>query len=198
MSQSVSAARKPGRPRDEAIDAAILDATIDELIERGFLGLTMEAIAARAGVAKTTLYRRWPGTDELALEAMRSFTPRGVLDAPDASARDTLMFLLDGMRRTWADPRYGALMRRVAADGTGREALYRHFREKLIGPHVQRMTQALQRAVDEGLIRPDVDLAWVRQLMVSPIMAAALTHKDRVSRAQLEFALDTVLAGLRP
>ena len=190
-------ARRPGRPRSEVVDAAIRAATIEELIERGFRALSMEAIAARAGVAKTTLYRRWPGTQELALDAMRSFD----VDAdapPDGSARDALLFLLDRMRRTWSDPRYGALMRRAAADGTQQPEVYRQCRDRLIAPRVRAMDDVLRRAVDEGLISPDVDLGWVRQLLAAPIMAAVLTHKERVTRAQVEFTLDTVLRGLAP
>jgi AcrR family transcriptional regulator len=192
-----AAVRRPGRPRSEVIDAAIREATIDELIERGFLGLSMEAVAARAGVAKTTLYRRWPGTQELALDAMRAFD----IDAgvpPDGSTRDALLYLLERMRRTWSDPRYGALMRRVAADGTAQPEVYRQCRDRLIAPRIRVMEDVLRRAVDEGLIRPDVDLRWVRQLLGAPVIAAVLTLKERVTRAQLEFTLDTVLRGLAP
>jgi AcrR family transcriptional regulator len=193
-----TARRGPGRPRDEAIDAAILEATVDELIERGFPGLSMEAIAARAGVAKTTLYRRWASTTDLAMDAMRALK-QGESQPPQAdSARATLLFLLDRMRRTWADPRYAALMRRVAADGTCHPELYRQCRDRLIAPSVSLMNAALRQAVDEGLIRTDVDLAWARQLLVAPIMSAVMTHRTRVTRAQLEFTLDTVLAGLAP
>jgi hypothetical protein len=56
----------------------------------------------------------------------------------------------------------------------------------------------LQTAVDAGLIRRDVELEWIRQLLVAPILSAALTHRDRVTQAQVEFIVDTVLAGLRP
>jgi AcrR family transcriptional regulator len=193
------AARRPGRPRDESIDAAILDATIDELIERGYLALSIEGIAARAGVAKTTVYRRWPSLDDLVLQAMRSVEGGGDdREAPPGSVRDELLFLLDRMRRTWADPRYAALMRRAAADGTSRPEIYGSFRDRLINPRLAQMHQVLRRGVKEGLIRPGVDLEWVRQAMASPILALSLTHKERVTRAQLEFTIDTVLAGLAP
>ena len=109
--------RGPGRPRSESIDAAILQATTDELIERGFLAASMESIAARAGVAKTTLYRRWPNTTELAVAAMRSFET-DTLDVPPGSVRDNLIWLITQMGRKWSDPRWAALMRRVAADGS--------------------------------------------------------------------------------
>ncbi|NGN68951.1 TetR/AcrR family transcriptional regulator, partial [Streptomyces sp. A7024] len=62
--------RRSGRPRSAAADRAILDATRAALVELGWSGLTMSDVAARAGVAKTTLYRRWPGKNELVVEAV--------------------------------------------------------------------------------------------------------------------------------
>jgi AcrR family transcriptional regulator len=186
-----------GRPRDAAIDTAILDATVTELVERGFVALSMEAVAARAGVAKTTIYRRWPNTAELGLDALRSFE-EDALEPPPGSVRDQLVWLLDGMRRKWGNPEYGAIMRRVAADGTAQPDLYRECRDRLITPHRRRLAAVLRRGVEQGLIRSDAELSWVRSLLVAPIMAATLTLKDRVSRAQLEANVDTVLRGLAP
>jgi AcrR family transcriptional regulator len=188
--------RRPGRPRDEALDSAILDAAVEELIERGVRGLSIEAVAARAGVAKTTLYRRWSTTNELVMDAMRALRADDAEPPPEGPAREKVLFLLDRMRRSWSDPQYGALMRRVAADGTHHPEIYRQCRDRLIAPEVALMKAALAQAVDEGLIRPGVDLAWVRQMLTAPLMSAVLTHKARVTKAQLEFTLDTVLAGL--
>ncbi|MCW2496109.1 TetR/AcrR family transcriptional regulator [Jatrophihabitans sp.] len=194
---SVAVTRGPGRPRSEEIDAAILQATIDELIERGFLGASMESIAARAGVAKTTLYRRWPNTTELTIAAMRTFDADDA-EPPAGTVREQLLWLIHRMRRKWGDPRFAAMMRRVAADGSAQPEMYRSARDRLVGPHSARMTAVLQRAIDEGLIRPDLDLEWARQLLVSPVMAGALTLKDKVSAKQIELTVDTVLRGLAP
>lgn len=196
----MTSAVRRGRPRDEAIDAAILAAAVDELTERGFLSFTMEAVAARAGVAKTTVYRRWPGgTHELALEAMRSLRSAECEEPPPGSSpRDEILYLLDGMRRTWTDRRYAMLMRRVSADGSIRPDEYRSVRDRLVAPHVSRLSQAVKRARDEGLIRTDADLVSVRQLLTSPILAAAFTHNERTTRAQLAFVVDTVLRGVAP
>ena len=186
-----------GRPRDEAIDAAILEATIEELIERGFAGLSMEAIAARAGIAKTTLYRRWPAAKELAIAAMQSFQQE-VDRPPEGTVRDQLVCLIDAMRRKWNDPRYGAIMRRITGDAVANPEMYKQGRDRIITPHIRLMDEVLHRAVDEGLIRDGTDLIWVRQLMTSPIMAATLTLRERVTRAQIEDTVDTVLRGLAP
>src|SRR5437867_135065 len=57
--------RRRGRPRDVRVEAAVIEATLEEIKEKGLGGATMEAIAARAGVGKTTLYRRWPNKEVL-------------------------------------------------------------------------------------------------------------------------------------
>ncbi len=190
-------ARRPGRPRSEAIDAAIREAALEELVDRGLGSLSMEAVAARAGVAKTTLYRRWPGAVELILDAMRSLYADDE-PPPPGPARHVLLFLLERMRRTWSSPRYGAIMRRVAADGTQQPEVYRYCRDHLAGPRINLMNDALEQGVTEGLIRPDADLDWVRLMITAPIMASVLTHGERVTRAQVEVTLDTVLRGLAP
>lgn len=189
--------RAPGRPRNEAADAALLAAAVDELIERGFIAASMESVAARAGVAKTTLYRRWPNMHELALAAMQTFE-QPTDEPPAGSVRDQLLWLLDGMRRKWGDPRYAAMMRRVAADGTSQPDLYRRTRDRLVGRHVRALNAVIRRGIAEGVIREDVEVEWVRQLLVSPIMARMFTLNDRLSRQQLELTVDTVLAGLAP
>jgi len=191
--------RRPGRPRDESINVAILDATVDEMIEKGMDGMSMEGIAVRAGVAKTTVYRRWPSIEELCIAAIgRLGSDADPVEPTGRSARDELLAQLERMRRKWTNERYGAVMRRAAADATANPDLYARARERIVAPHIAAMNRTLQRAVDEGVIRPGVDLDWVRQLLTAPILAATMTLKSRVSRAQLEFTLDAVLNGLAP
>ena len=64
------AARRPGRPRSERAERAILDAALELFAESGVGGVCMEAVAARAGVGKATIYRRWPGKEDLLLDAL--------------------------------------------------------------------------------------------------------------------------------
>jgi len=193
----MSAPARRGRPRDEAAHAAILTAAVDELINRGFAALSIEGVAARAGVAKTTIYRRWPSAADLALDAMRTFEA-DLTETPEGSVRDQLVWLIDGMRRKWNDPTYRAIMRRVTGDGIAHPEAYRQARGKLISPHLEALHAVLRRGVEEGLVRPDLDIGWIRQMMTAPIMTATLTFKERVSKAQIEATIDVVLRGAAP
>ena len=78
-----TAARKPGRPRDARADRAILEATLELASEQG-LGLSMDAVAARAGVSKATIYRRWASKEALVLDAWRELV--GPMPVPDTGS----------------------------------------------------------------------------------------------------------------
>ena len=98
-------ARRPGRPRSERAEQAILDATIEAIGERGIEGVRCDDVAARAGVGKATLYRRWPGKEDLLIAAFAAM--RRPLPAPGgASVRADLITLLTVVAADADDPRY--------------------------------------------------------------------------------------------
>src|SRR6516164_9360358 len=81
--------RRPGRPRSEQAEQAIIEATLDLFGEQGFEGVCIEAVAARAGVGKATIYRRWPNKQELLLAALSSM--KSPIPEPTGSVRDDLV-----------------------------------------------------------------------------------------------------------
>src|ERR1700692_2821948 len=88
--------RRPGRPRSEQAEQAIIEPPLDLFAEQEFEGVCVEAVAARAGVGKATIYRRWPNKEELLLAAL------GSLKSPypepaGGSARDDLVAMLTVM-----------------------------------------------------------------------------------------------------
>src|SRR5215469_8174924 len=90
------AVKRPGRPRSEKTDQAILDAALDAFAECGVEGVRCEDVAARAGVSKATIYRRWPGKEELLIAALAAL--KGPLPTPRGeSARDDLIAMIDVM-----------------------------------------------------------------------------------------------------
>src|SRR4051794_7036973 len=100
---AVAAARRPGRRRDEAKDDAILLATRELLAERGFDGMTMDAVADRAGAGKATVYRRWPSKVQLTIDAIvcGRGVPLSADDVPDTgSLRSDLLAVRFGRPRS--------------------------------------------------------------------------------------------------
>ena len=90
--------RRPGRPRDARADRAILEATLELAAEFGPLGLSMDAVAERAGVSKATIYRRWSSKEALLLDAWRELA--GAIPVPDSGVlRDDLRVLYAGLCR---------------------------------------------------------------------------------------------------
>ncbi|HEY3630143.1 MAG TPA: TetR/AcrR family transcriptional regulator [Jatrophihabitantaceae bacterium] len=197
MAATVPVEKRRGRPRDAGADEAILDAAVDLLAEQGFLALSIEAVAARAGVAKTTVYRRWPNKDELLLDAVGCIKGPPV-DAPGESVRSDILWMLIRMRDGWFKGRFGRLMARLAVDGLERPDLYREGRARYVAPRQAVMRGIIQRGIDDGSIRAGVDPDWVMALLTSPVISAAFTHQDAPSNRQLEFIVDTVLRGVAP
>jgi AcrR family transcriptional regulator len=190
-------ARKRGRPRNEQAEAAILDAAIGLLAEHGYAGLTVEAVAARAGVAKTTVYRRWPGKDELLVDAVT--TVKGpIAKPPGGSVAGDLKWLMERMRQSWTSGNHGKMMRRLSAEGADQPELYRMFCDRVVAPRRAVTRSILQRGVDEGIIRAEVDLDDVIDMLSAPTIVAVMTLKERITAAQVEFVVDTVLTGIAP
>lgn len=186
-----------GRPRDTSLDDEILAAAASELIDHGFSGLTIEGVALRAGVAKTTVYRRWSDASDLALAAARRVKAE-ISEPPPGSVRDQLVWLLDRSRAQWSDPRWVAMMRRVAADGTTNPEVYEEHRNRLIAPHSALMRAVVQRGVDEGILRDDIDPDWIRLLLIAPVIATGMTLRPVPSEEQIRANVDLVLRGAAP
>jgi AcrR family transcriptional regulator len=187
--------RRPGRPRSTDRDRAILRAAIAELIENGYHRLSIEAVAVRAGVARTTVYRRWAGKDDLVLAAIaeaKGPVPR----PPGGSVREDLLHIVESTRTSWLDSDHCKLMQRLSADGFTRPDIYRQFSERVVAPRQQVLFDVLRRGAARGEIRNDYTEAWVTDLLVSPLIASALTHRPRITRAQMVFAVDVLMSWL--
>lgn len=190
-------ARQPGRPRSERAEQAILAATIDLLAEHGIGGLSIEAVAARAGVAKTTVYRRWSGKDDLLMDAIVALSgPPPV--PPAGSVRDQLISLLAYVRAMEAGHEWGTLLRRLSADAARHPKLLDEFWRRIVAPRREVMYGVLRRGIAEGLIRPDADLELLADLLVGPVLLRSVIRPAPVSREQFGLIVDWVLTGVGP
>ncbi|MCW2679061.1 MAG: regulatory protein TetR [Frankiales bacterium] len=198
MTTALDAPRPGGRPRDPELDLRILGATLQLLADEGYDGLTIEAVAARAGVGKASVYRRFSGKEELVIEAVASLTeqpePRS-----GAGVRDELVTLLEVIRRKSDSSLAGKIFPRLLGASAENPELMRRYREQVLDPRRRRFLDVLQRGVDEGLVRPDVELEHAADLLIGPMAYRNLIRNDPPPGPELAAQIvDDVLLALAP
>ena len=164
------AVRRPGRPRSERAEQAILDATLEAIAERGVDGVGCEDVAARAGVGKATLYRRWPGKEDLLIAAFASLKsplpePRG------ESAREDLIAMLDVMANDADDPRYARQFALLHGEGERYPRLVKRYKEQVVEPRRELIRSVLRRGVATGELRADTDIEIAMLTLTGAVMA---------------------------
>lgn len=187
-----------GRPRNAAVDTAVVESVLRMLEEGATISqLSMERIARRAGVGKATLYRRWPGKNELMLDVMRSVDDPGtVLDG--ISVRDDLVACLESNRRRAVAKRSSALLRNVLAQFQSDPELWRTYHDTTIAGQRAQLHRVLRRGVESGEIRADLDLDLLGDLFMGPILSRSILRPDACLEDGLaERIVDTVLDGVR-
>src|SRR5262245_19571830 len=185
-----------GRPRSAEADRAILKATLELLVEGGFGGLSMDAVAARAGVGKATIYRRWKSKYELVQAAVRELSAGGELSDTGSLRGD--MLALASLTTEAANLPAATLVPRLVAEATGEPELHDIFLRTLVKPRRQAIATLLQRARERREIRADVEIDLAMALLVGPIvyrfLAAALGLE--MPTDYLERVFDVALRGL--
>jgi AcrR family transcriptional regulator len=164
------AARRPGRPRSERAEQAILDAALEAIGECGVDGVRCEDVAARAGVGKATLYRRWQGKEDLLIAAFASLKaplpePRG------ESVRADLIAMLDVMAQDADDPRYAQQFALLHGEGQRYPRLVARYMEQVVGPRRELIRSVLRRGIATGELRPDADVEIAMLTLTGAVMA---------------------------
>lgn len=185
------------RPRSAAADGAILEATRAALVELGWSGVTMGDVAARAGVAKTTLYRRWPGKAALVVDAVaESFDE---LELPDrGSLRADVEGVVRSFARLVARPETKASLMAVVAEATRDPALQQRVRTAVVDRQKRLVIQGRQRAQARGELPPDADEASAARDvdLVFDVIAGAVLHRILVSAEEVDAAWASTFARL--
>jgi AcrR family transcriptional regulator len=151
-------ARPVGRPRSEKAERAIVEATLDLIAEgMGISELSIEAIASRAGVGKTTIYRRWSNKEDLVVDALAT------LKAPlpklaGKSVREDLIALVDAMRRESGHSRARCVMNIAMSEADRNPRLTERFFKRAIEPRRAAMRETIARGVATGELKPDLDV----------------------------------------
>lgn len=146
--------RSRPRRRGAALEQAILAAAVDELREVGYARMTMDSVARRAGAGKISVYRRWPGRVELALDAAYHLIGEPVLPPEPSTFRDDLLALLRFMAEQASGP-VGEAMRGIVSESLGRADVAR-MAELSRGASLSQMREVVRRAACRGEpVEPD-------------------------------------------
>ena len=170
--EAAPAPRRPGRPRSEQVEDAILDAVISLLSEgASFDLLSMEMIAGKAGVGKAAIYRRWPNKEALVLATLqRTFhaTPRR--DPDGGSVREDLIDLMKQMRTNITETQEGTAFAVLLQTLAGNKDLMYRYQATIIEPRREQYREVLRRGAANGELRPDLDIERATVMLTSTLL----------------------------
>jgi AcrR family transcriptional regulator len=188
-------ARRPGRPRSERADQAIIDAALSLFAESGPEGLCIERVAARAGVGKATIYRRWPGKEDLLLDAIAALkTP--LPEPAGRSVREDLVTLVGTLCQDSADPRRAREFALLLGEGAKYPRLMARYVETVLEPRREVVRAVLRRGVASGELRPDLDVDAALFMLVGAVVARRGHEQQAVPAGYAERVVDELLRGL--
>jgi AcrR family transcriptional regulator len=185
-----------GNTRNPETHAAILDAAHELLAEHGYAGVSMEAVARRAGAGKPTLYRWWPSKTALLIELYEREKSRVLAEVPDlGSAQKELVALIKGVHRFWRKTPAGQAFRSIIAEAQADEMALRALRDDFLPRGRATALAILDRAAARGEIAPDVDRELLLDVLFGFSWYRLLTHQLRDSNGAVERLIAALLAA---
>jgi AcrR family transcriptional regulator len=187
--------RRPGRPRDARVDAAIEDAAARCLAKHGFAGSTVEAIAAEAGVGKAAIYRRWPSREALLIDVASRDMP--VIEVPDTgSLRNDLVAIFTSISKQMHESGPGQILQDVIAESYRQPELRDCF-ARMIEDRRQVVTTVVHRAKKRGELKKGIDADLVVDMINGPIFYRKMVALDPADTRYIRNLVDAVLGGVK-
>jgi AcrR family transcriptional regulator len=171
---SVPKGRAPHR-RDEHARLAVLHAADDLLVERGFGGVTIEGIAARAGVAKQTIYRWWPSKVDILLDTLIDDASSELAVPDTGSAVESTRRYLRSLARFLTKEPAGKVLLALIGEAQHDPAMARTFHQRYLDPRRQNERAMLQRGITSGELSAGLDMDAALDALCGPIFYRALT-----------------------
>ena len=193
LSPSTPVRRHPGRPRTAGYDRKILEAALQLLVEKGYAGFTIDGVAARTGVARPTIYRRWPSKAALAAAAVDRGIP--LPEPPDTgSLREDLVAFQRARLEIMNDPANRAVVAGLVSESVSdpdlADAFLGWYRHRNARPK-----EILERAIERGELPAGVDLELINDLLLGPLFLRAVVRGERLDPSLVDETVDVVLSG---
>jgi len=174
---SRSRAGRPADPRIERSRQVILRAALDELGEAGYGAFTIESVAARAGVGKSTIYRHWPGKLALIADAFEAAHQHAVPPLDGLTAREALERLLRHVAEVVTDPAFAAPIPALI-EGAERDPRLREFRHRYSALRRESLTSLITQGIADGEFRACADTELAAQALLGPIFYQRLLTSE--------------------
>ena len=191
-----SGAAPRGRPRSQEADRAILTATLDLLAERGLAAMSIEEVAARAGVGKTTIYRRWPSKGLLALDAFVASFREEQAQPDTGTLRGDMLAALRAWVRAVTQTPMGSMLTGLIAEAQHDPELRGAWRDRVLEPLREQHRVMLDRAIARGEIPPSVDRDVVLDLFFGAAEHRLLLGHLPMTDEFIAEVVDVILDGV--
>ncbi|BBY66843.1 TetR family transcriptional regulator [Mycolicibacterium helvum] len=191
--------RGRGRPRSQAVDHALVEAALAEFTDHGFREMSMQSIAARAGVSKVSLYRRWPSKIAVTKEILQLMGQATIVADHGSVAADVRHLVREALVPAEAKTAATVLMRTMG-EIAGNPELLALYREHLLGPRIQQIRALIERARGRAEIPEGLDTDVIAMTIAGPIFAYQLSVLTETDTDLPENVIDqitrTILSGI--
>jgi AcrR family transcriptional regulator len=187
-----------GRPRSESAKSAILAATAAILLERGLREMSIDDVAAKAGVSKATIYRWWRSKADLALDTILTEVTRRVPMPDTGSLAGDLRARARATVRAFRSPTLGPVLGALIGEAQVDPELALALRDRVIRPLRQASLEIFKRAIARGEIARDTPSEVALDMLISPVYYRLLLRTGPLDGRLADQVADLLLAGLRP
>lgn len=188
--------KKRGRPRDAATEKAILAASYDLLLEYGFETVTVEKIAERAKVSKATIYKWWPNKAAVVMDGFLS-AAMSRLPVPDTgSVRNDIVIQVTNLAR-FLTSREGKVINELIAEGQFDLKLAEEYRLRYFNPRRLDSRRILERGVERGELKKDLDLELCIDLIYGPLFYRLLITGEKIDEGFIEVLINYAFEGIK-
>jgi len=187
--------KKLGRPRSEETKKSILTAAYELLSENGFNAVTIEGIAARAGVSKATIYKWWPGKAAVVLEGYFAATQL-LMPIPDTgSVAEDLLIQVGNLSSFITSPK-GKMITELIGAGQFDARIANEYRSRFFIPRRLISRGILERGIQRGELREDIDIELAIDILFAPLFYRLLITGDPMDNDFIKALIQDVLKGL--
>lgn len=196
LSPARRTSRRPGRPRSDEARQAILESTLALLKETGFNDLSVEGIAARAGVGKATVYRWWPNKAALVIEAFLQIVGPELRFPKGDSVRDTIQQQMRRVTKLWRGE-VGAVLASIIGAGQSQPEMLEAIRKNWVEPRRAEARALIQKAQMKGEIRADIPADTMLDILYGAFYFRLLVGHAAADQALVDAIFEIANHGIR-